>query len=152
MLSDNNANMKFPGGEFFILLFFLIGLTLSCISFGIYYSRTKFAGTAIPAKGIVISLNRVVRNKYPLAPSVRYRTREGQEHIFHSSVGKNPPEYQIGQEVDLFYDPRNPEDVQLKGDFFLVYIFAGIGAVFLLLSVWEVASSVKTIWYWATGV
>ncbi|GAB3933936.1 DUF3592 domain-containing protein [Larkinella terrae] len=141
--------MDFPAGELFILLFFSVGLTLVGIGYFIFRKRRNLTRNGIAAKGIVIGLHRMERHEYPLAPSIRYQTTDGREVIFHSSEGRNPPKYRVGDEVTLYYDPKDFQHVQLAGDYLMVYVFAGMGAVFLLLSVWDIADSVGTIWQWA---
>ncbi len=72
-------------------------------------------------------------------------------HVWHSSVGRNPPEYTIGQEVTLHYDPNNPDEVILEEEKLMVYVFGGMGLIFLLLSVWEICSSLRNVWQWLSN-
>ncbi|MFC5408238.1 DUF3592 domain-containing protein [Larkinella bovis] len=143
--------MKLPGGDLFTLLFFFIGVTLVGIGYGLYHSRQQLIRKGIATQGLVIDLHRVKPHEYPLAPSIRYRTADGQERVFHSSLGRNPPAYQIGEEVTLYYDPKQPDRVQLQGDYLLVYVLGGIGSIFLLLSVWSVPEALRAVWQWALG-
>ncbi|UFH52860.1 DUF3592 domain-containing protein [Spirosoma sp. KNUC1025] len=140
--------MKFPAGELFIVGFFLIGVGFLSVAYYIYQSHQQLVKNGIATKGVVISMHRIKPREYPVAPSIRYRVLDGRELVFHSSVGQNPPAYQIGDEVTLYYDPLHAEKVELDGDYLMVYVMAGIGAVFLLLSVWNVAESTVIIWKW----
>ncbi|MGG7664783.1 DUF3592 domain-containing protein [Dyadobacter sp. BHUBP1] len=137
-----------PGFELFVLLFFTIGAVFAVISFSIYRNSRNLIENGIEAKGIVIDLHRLKPREYPLAPSIRYIKRDGTPHVFHSSEGRNPPEYQIGEEVTLYYDPKDPDNVHLKGNYLFVYVFAGMGAMFWLFSIWYVGSAVKAIFRW----
>lgn len=141
-------NKKIPFGDFFVLFFFLVGALLAGISYYIYQGNQSLVKNGIATQGIVIGMHRIDRKKYPVAPSIRYFTRDGKEHVFHSSEGRNPPEYQIGQEVKLYYDPKKPEDVYLDGNYLLVYVFAGMASVFWLISIWGVPAAVVAIWKW----
>jgi hypothetical protein len=93
-------------------------------------------------------MHRMKRRQYSQAPSVRFFTPDGKEHVWHSSEGRNPPAYQVGQEVTLYYNPSNLDEVQLENDNLLVYVFGGMGLVFLLFSVWEIAGSTRALWKW----
>ncbi|MVM37573.1 DUF3592 domain-containing protein [Spirosoma sp. HMF3257] len=141
--------MKFPAGDLFIFAFFLIGTLFVGIAYYIYHSHQQLVKNGIMTKGVVISMHRMNPHEYPVAPSIRYRIQDGRELVFHSSEGRNPPAYQIGEEVTLYYDPKNPEHVELDGDYLMVYVMGGIGSVFLLLSIWEIGSSTVAIWKWA---
>jgi hypothetical protein len=139
---------KIPFGDLFVLLFFLIGAFFAGISYYIYQGNQDLVKNGVATKGLVIGMHRIDRKKYPVAPSVRYFTLDGKEHVFHSSEGRNPPEYQIGEEVKLYYNPKNPEEVYLDGNYLLVYVFAGMASVFWLISIWGVPSSLYAIWFW----
>ncbi|GAB3989380.1 hypothetical protein GCM10028807_14160 [Spirosoma daeguense] len=140
--------MKFPAGDLFILLFFLIGATLVSVAYYVYWSHQQLVKNGISTKGTVIGMHRMKPREYPVAPSIRYQTQDGCERIFHSSEGRNPPAYQIGEEVTLYYDPNQPDKVVLDGDFLLVYVFGGMGLVFIFLSVWGIGESVTNVWQW----
>lgn len=143
--------MKIPAGDLFIFLFFLIGVTFCGVSYNIYRNEANLIENGIEAKGVVIGMHRMKPRQYPEAPSVRYFTLDGKEHVFHSSDGRNPPLYYVGQEVTLHYNPDNPDEVQLENDHLLVYVFGGFGLVFLLFSVWGIGGSVIAIWKWLFG-
>ncbi|WP_229220144.1 DUF3592 domain-containing protein, partial [Dyadobacter beijingensis] len=100
---------------------------------------------------IVIDLHRLKPREYPLAPSIRFFTKNGTERIFHSSEARNPPAYQLGEEVTLYYDPKDPANVHLQGNYLLVYVFGGMGAVFWLFSIWGIGSAVKAVFQWLFG-
>lgn len=139
---------KVPGFELFILLFFLIGALFAGISYTIYRNSRNLIENGIETKGTVIDLHRLKPREYPLAPSIRYFTKEGTERVFHSSEARNPPAYQIGEEVTLHYDPKDPENVHLQGNYLLVYVFAGMALGFWLFSIWYVAGAVRVIFRW----
>lgn len=140
--------MKIPAGDLFIFLFFLIGVSFLGTAYYLYWSHQQLMKNGIAAKGIVIGMHRIKPREYPVAPSIRYRIQDGRELIVHSSEGRNPPAYQIGEEVTLYYDPAQPERVELDGDYLMVYVFGGMGLVFLLLSVWSIGESAVIIWKW----
>ena len=140
--------MKIPFGDLLIFLFFLIGVTFCGVSYNIYRNEANLIENGIKVKGVVIAMHRMKRLEYPVAPSVRYFTLDGKEHVFHSSDGRNPPLYYVGQEVTLHYNPNDPDEVQLENDHLLVYVFGGFGLVFLLFSVWGIGGSMIAIGKW----
>ena len=140
-----------PGFELFVLLFFTVGAIFAIISFTIYRNSRNLIENGIETKGTVIDLHRLKPREYPLAPSIRYFKRDGTEHVFHSSEARNPPAYQIGEEVTLYYDPNDPNNVHLQGDYLFVYVFAGMGAVFWLFSIWNIGPAVKAVFQWLFG-
>lgn len=108
------------------------------IAYSSYKQHQQVVKNVTSTKGVVVGLHRVKRNGYSLAPSIRYQIHDGQEQVFHNSEGQNPPAYQIGDEVTLYYDPLQPEHVPLAGNYLVVYVLAGIGAVFLLFSIRDI--------------
>jgi hypothetical protein len=140
--------MKLPAADLIIFLFFLIGVSLLGIAYYVYWSRQQLIQHGIKTKGIVISMHRIKPREYPVAPSIRYQIQDGRELVFHSSEGRNPPAYQVGEEVTLYYDPAQPNQVELEGEYLLIYVFGGMGLIFLLLSVWSIGESVGAIWEW----
>lgn len=132
----------------FILLFFTVGAILGGISYSIYRNSRNLIENGVETKGTVIDLHRLKPREYPLAPSIRYFTKEGSERVFHSSEARNPPAYQIGEEVTLYYDPKDPENVHLQGNYLLVYVFAGMGAMFWLFSIWGVPGALRAVFQW----
>ncbi len=97
--------------ELFISLFFLIGALFAGISYTIYRNSRNLIENGIETKGTVIDLHRLKPREYPLAPSIRYFTKEGTERI--SQLGSPQPRPPTREEVTLHYDPKDPENVHL---------------------------------------
>lgn len=67
---------------------------------------------------------------------VRFVDAKGAEIEFSSSTSSNPPAHEIGESVEVFYDPAAPRDAKINGFFDLwggAAILAGLGAVFFLI-------------------
>jgi hypothetical protein len=60
-------------------------------------------------------------NSESYCPQVRYTTKAGQTLTYDSNFCSSPPAYDVGQKVELYYDPKKPEDVQMKG-FWVQYL------------------------------
>ncbi|ACT92580.1 hypothetical protein Dfer_1332 [Dyadobacter fermentans DSM 18053] len=140
-----------PGFALFTLLFFTVGAVFAVISYTIYRNNQNLIEHGIETTGVVIDLHRLKPREYPLAPSIRFVKKGGSEHVFHSSEARNPPAYQIGEQVTLYYDPADPDNVHLEGNYLFVYVFAGMAAMFWLFSIWNIGSAVREIFQWIAG-
>ena len=61
---------------------------------------------------------------YTYFPVIEYKV--GDQTISQKSrSGQNPPKYQVGQQVEIYYNPNNVEEYFIKGD--LTPKFFGIG-------------------------
>lgn len=137
--------------DLIVLLFFSIGLAASGAAIYTYRSRQDLIKNGVGVNGTVVDLIRTSRKSYVKAPSIQYVDANGRVKVYHHSVATNPPKYDIGQQVTLYYDRERPNDIQLPDDYLMVYIFAAFGVVFLLLSIWSVPESVGSLWKWTFG-
>ena len=65
---------------------------------------------------------------YTYYPVIEYQV--GDRTISQKSrSGQNPPKYQVGQQVEIYYNPNNVEEYIIKGD--STPKFLGIGAIIL---------------------
>jgi hypothetical protein len=108
----------------------------------------KFLAGAQPATGTVTDVREETRRSHGSGsrgsrtyrfqcPVVRFRTQDGREI---EDLKLEPPgswsRYEIGQEIDLLYDPLRPEEARIKssaGLWLLPIIFTAIGSVFVLV-------------------
>jgi hypothetical protein len=71
-------------------------------------------------------------------PVVEFTTAEGETIEFRSSTGSNPPRFEVGEEVEVLYDPLLPENARVSS-FVDLWLFPTIllafGGVFLLFGV-----------------
>lgn len=47
-------------------------------------------------------------------PIFRFRTLDGQEIEAKSNLATNPPQFKVGQVIDVLYDPDNPSQARIK--------------------------------------
>lgn len=47
-------------------------------------------------------------------PVVRFSTARGAKFVFTDKAGSYPPDYQVGEEVEVLYDPKNPEQAAIQ--------------------------------------
>ncbi len=70
-----------------------------------------FEARAVPAKGTVVKLT--VSRRSLAAPVVEFTARDGQVVRFGTGTASNPPQYAVGQGVDVLYLPERPREAQL---------------------------------------
>jgi Protein of unknown function (DUF3592) len=78
-------------------------------------------------------------------PVVNFTAANGQAVDYDASdFCANPPRYQVGQTIQVLYDPQNPNNVQFSGfvgEFGEGFLFTFLGLLFFLFGVW--------IYFWA---
>ena len=100
--------------------------------------RSKAEQTTGTVTGFSVSVDSE-DNSESYCPQVRYRTKSGQDVTYFSNFCSSPPAYDVGEKVELYYDPQDPERVQLKGfwtQYLVITIFACIGLPFAAVGVW----------------
>ncbi len=119
------------------LVFSVVGALLCGIALLLYQHTSAFIASASRTRGEVLRLLHVESSKSNSSgtwkPLVRFKAPGGEIIEFTPSSSSNPPAYDVGEKVDVFFDPRNPQDAMLNGFFSLwggAVITGGIGARF----------------------
>ncbi|SCX68957.1 DUF3592 domain-containing protein [Variovorax sp. EL159] len=120
-------------------LFGLIGIALLALCGVLLYQRVAFIASAQRVQGQVTDLQHVrSTNKNNTdgtwRPVVQFRLPSGAIIDFTTSSSSGSPGYEIGEKVDVFYQPSNPNNALLNDLFELwggAAIAGVIGAVFL---------------------
>ena len=116
---------------------------LLCIAIGIFfYAQAKHeVETWIHAQGVVIGVESgktASSNSTAYYPLVQFEDQEGNAHEFRGSRGSFPSRYKRGDEVDVLYDPAEPETARVHGfveSWVGVIICVVLGGLGLLFSV-----------------
>lgn len=95
-----------------------------------------FALTSKKAKGIVTGFtsSRGSKGGTVYHPVYTFTTEDGQEITREDKLGSNPPAFKDGQEVQVLYSPRNPQNSKIKtfsSLYFTPAMLFFMGAVFL---------------------
>ena len=121
----------------FKLLFPLIGLAALIGAWMLYSDARHFITTATVAEGRVIELVRKrSSDSTSYAPRVSFMDVQGRMHTFTSRTSSNPPAYDIGETVQVFYQPDSPAQARIDGFFSLwgaTLIIGIVGGVFALI-------------------
>ncbi|MBZ0334217.1 DUF3592 domain-containing protein [Marinobacter sp. AL4B] len=118
-------------------VFSIVGAALLVGAIILYNNTTSFLERSETAQGTVVELIRSrSSDSTSYYPVVRFTAAEGQPIEFRSNSGSNPPSYNRGEQVTVFYEPANPQDAMIDG-FFSLWggaVIAGIlGSVFGLI-------------------
>jgi hypothetical protein len=118
-------------------IFGSIGLAMLIIAAILVGNSQSFSEKATRAAGVVVELDPSYSSDgTTYAPIVRFLTTEEQEVVFRSSVSSSPPSYEVGEQVEVLYDPANPDDAVIDSvwQVYLAPMIVGfVGGVFFLI-------------------
>ncbi|MDP5241313.1 DUF3592 domain-containing protein [Uliginosibacterium sp. 31-16] len=121
----------------FQFIFGGIGVLLLAVAMLWFASTRSFVNGAQHVPGVVVQLE-ISRGDdsdvyYPI---IGFQSLDGREHVFRSSSGSNPPSYDQGEDVEVLYDPANPDKASINGFFALwgvVLIMGSLGLLFFAI-------------------
>lgn len=99
-----------------------------------FINEQRFLQTASKAQAAVVEM--VQRNGdhgSSYAPVYVFRDAAGKEQKVYSRCSSYPPAYQVGDKINVLYDPRSPRDAQIDSFFDMwgwMAIVGGIGLVY----------------------
>ncbi len=114
-----------------------ISVTMLVIGIVSYIRTKKFLNSAIETKGIVIE--DVYKGSEDgggsmYSPKVKFTDRMGKEYVFTENWSSNRPDFKIGDEVIVLYNPAKPEKARRGGKkwkfFFIAWLLGGLGILF----------------------
>jgi hypothetical protein len=110
----------------------LVAALVTAINTALFLHRSQ------AAPGVVVSL-RTVESSDGDAPTyapVFSFTADGIEHTISSHSSSNPPEFRVGQKIQVRYEPRYPDQARIDSHWQIWAfsdVFAAVGTGFLLL-------------------
>lgn len=142
---------KSAESNYFFYLYIAIGITsilgiiFLCIGLGIKNNKKrKIANCSSSTKGKVIDIVKRFYGDgihdsagYMYHPKIEYNVNE-QEYVKISNFGTNPSKYEIGQEVEIHYNPDKCDMYYIEGDNTqkkLETIFTVVGSIVLIMAV-----------------
>ena len=95
-------------------LFFLLA-SVVLLAAGVYLYKTRIdeAATFTKTTGIVTELREVKGNVdvgTTYKPILKYKDKSGKEYIYTSANSSDPPAYDVGEQVEMFYNESNPKE------------------------------------------
>ena len=125
------------------IIFTLVGIVLLLITFFTFNNTQKFLDKARLTQGVVTELlpresrdsdSKKVSTTY--APVVEFITDAGETITYISSSSSNPPSYDTGESISIYYLPDSPQRAKIDGFmdlWFGTVILAGFGSLFFLI-------------------
>lgn len=121
-------------------IFMIVGLVLLWFGYSTYTSTQQFLKVALKASGTVVEMREVYDSEdgdYTYRPIIDFTDRRGVAHTYTSATSSYPPAYEVGDKVELLYDPQKPDQVSINTwiDLYLGVLILGIiGGTFVLIS------------------
>jgi CxxC motif-containing protein (DUF1111 family) len=138
-------------GFIITLILILIGIGCLAAAYFFYHQETAFIANSQTAQGTV--LQNVAKNTFSktsqsvnYSPKVQFSTADGKNITFISNTSSSPAEFQVGQTVEVLYNPGNPQNAQINSavDVFLTpIIFAIVGGALILMGISSAINQAK---------
>ena len=118
-------------------VFSLVGGLLALIGLFLFIRTRIFIDNAQEVKGTVIQMvysrSSSSNSSGGYAPIYQFRTLDGQNIVKQDSLSSNPPRFQVGQELDILYEPGNPQKARINkwmNLYFVPVLLGGMGLIF----------------------
>lgn len=113
------------------------GIGLSVVAIGLTIHTTLYLRTAQSASGTVIQLRTMTNDDGVFyAPVFSFVAPDGRTYTIASNTGSNPPDFKIGERVNVLYEKSNPGNAKINslGQLWLIEIVFGITGPVLALA------------------
>ena len=116
----------------YLVIIITVGILFLSIGVFIFYEDYTFLKKSQSATGIVVDLEytlEVGRRVY--YPIVNFTTEKNESITFRGRTGSTPPQYKIGDEVPVIYDPDNPYNARIYSAYYWVIpiVFVVVGSL-----------------------
>jgi hypothetical protein len=105
------------------LSFTLIAAGCMLAGFVLWFGTKRYIERTKNARGVVLKIKTVpFESLETFAPVVRFETEDGRALSFTNPVSNYPSEFEVGEHVDVLYDPEDPHKaraVKKVSDLFL---------------------------------
>ena len=136
---EKNINFNSKKAKLILRIIFLTGILELLGAIYLYSSTSEFLTKAKAVNGKVIelvALSSINNNSMTYSPVFQFTDQSGKTHTIQSASSSNPPSYEVGEEVKIFFNPENPNEAKLNEIFDLwgASIILGIvalGSMFL---------------------
>jgi hypothetical protein len=121
-----------------LLLVGVIFLAVGAIQLGLgifFFARTRrFLRTAVETTGTIVDLveSRSSEGGTSYKAVVEFQTADGRSMKWTESMASNPPAGDIGEQIPIKYDPKNPSRARIAKRFRLWFVSALLGLLGLL--------------------
>ncbi len=116
----------------------LVAFTMLLIGLISLIRVRKFLSSAVETKGVVCeSVYKGASSKgggSMYSPKIKFSDSMGKENEFTENWSTNRPDFKVGDEVIVYYDPQNPHKARRGGKkwkfYFVAWLFSGLGILF----------------------
>ena len=117
------------------IVFSLVGALLALIGVFLFIRTRIFIGKAQGAKGTVTQMvySHSSEGGGGYAPVYQFKTLDGQTIVIQDSLSSNPPQFQVGQKIDVLYESANPQKARINkwmNLYFAPVLLGGMGLIF----------------------
>ena len=120
------------------IFFIPLGGLLALIGVFLFIRTRIFIGKAQEAKGTMIQMvySRTSSSSGSGGGYVavyQFRTLDGQNIVIQDSLSRNPPQFQVGQVIDVLYESGNPQKARINkwmNLYFAPAMLGGLGLIF----------------------
>lgn len=95
--------------------FLFIGITQLCKAQSMIENFTTTRGTVIGTDFLRnVNPQDNSNSSWTIHPKVSFTTSQGEEISFTDPVGSYPADYEVGDKVEVLYNPKNPQEATIK--------------------------------------
>lgn len=122
------------------IILLLVGVLALGGGIYLFIGKLEFLDRSTVAEGVVSELESgsSSKNRRTYYPVVTYQDSRGEKKSFTSQIGSSPASYEVGEPVQVRYEPGKPSTAVIVGFWEMwgmIAIATGIGVLFLVLSV-----------------
>lgn len=137
--SPGRAN---DGPDLVVTALLVVGPLLLAIGVVLLVWNWVFLSNAVPARGTVVNLIEVRSSDGDInfKPEIRYPVPGGETFTRTTTWATNPPFYNVGDTVDVLYDPADPGTMVPDGfwsKWLTTLLFLGVGNIFTIAGLWQ---------------
>lgn len=118
----------------------LVSFVMLAIGIFSFVRTKKFLASAIETRGVVVQS--VFKGSGDggggmYSPKIKFIDSTGREHEFIENWSSNRPDFKIGDEVVVLYDPEKPHKARRAGKkwkfYFIAWLIGGMGLLFFAI-------------------
>jgi hypothetical protein len=120
-------------------LFIVFGLAVTgflVAGLASWFRTRRYIDRSHKAIGVVIKVKKIpFQNKDTFSPVIRFTTSDGRALSFTDPLSKYPPEFELGENAQVLYDPQNPHKaraVKRTSDLFILAKLFGVAGAAVL--------------------
>jgi hypothetical protein len=125
-------------------VFALLGVVMLVLGVVFYDKKQSFVANSVITNGKVVDVEQRRSTdsdgyaSYSYYPVCEFITADGRTILFTSGIGSNPSSYDVNEEVEIRYDPDNPQKASINSFFNIwmaPFILGLLGLIFLLVGI-----------------